>query len=399
MKLHIWILCSLSVFTVNVAAGQTYLDNIIRQNPLLHAVATNPEHEVQIIYTSISQDNSWSTEEFQVNDSLYFYPASTVKLPVAILALQKINELNEQGITVGFEDHMITLASQAPQQETLHDSTAADGMPSIKRYIEKIFLVSDNDAYNRLYVFVTPDKINRDLIHNGTFTTSVINQRVGAPGFDFESNRTTNPVVFRRNLRDVYKQDETTAVNIWKHRAKNARKGKGYIDGNGKLIMESFDFGTKNFYCLRDLEITLQKIIFPEHFKNEQRFNLKQQDYEFLKKAMSTLPEDDAYYRNDKNLYDGYVKFLMMGDHKYNMPEGLKIYNKVGNAYGYLIDCAYFEHKEKNIRFFLTAVIHTNADGIYNDGVYEYDEIGLPFLGELGRAVYQFELGKSSCAR
>jgi len=387
----------LNVFAVRIGVGQHSLENIIRQNPLLNTIATNPNYEVQIIYTTISKDNTWSTEEFQVNDSVYFYPASTVKLPVAILALQKLNELKEQGISVDDEDEMITLASQPPQQETYRDSTSVNSVPTIKRYIEKIFLISDNDAYNRLYEFVTPDKINRDLIRNGTFSTSVINHRVGAPGFDFESNRITNPIVLRRNGKDIYIQDAMISETIWKHKAINAKKGKGFIDGNGTLISESFDFSTKNFYSLRDLEKTLQKIIFPYRFKKDQRFNLHQQDYEFLKKAMSTLPHQDEYYRKDTTLYDGYVKFLLMGDHKHQMPEGLKIYNKVGNAYGYLIDCAFFEHQEKNIRFFLSAVIHTNANGIYNDGIYEYDVTGMPFLGELGRAVYLFELGKSGC--
>lgn len=398
MNRHFWILCTIIVTIANIVAGQNHLENILRQNPLLHQIAGNPSHEVQILYTSISKDNTWVTEEFQVDDSLYFYPASTVKLPIAILALQKLNELKALGIPIDDEVEMITMASQPPQQKTTKDSTTSNGIPSIKRYIEKIFLVSDNDAYNRLYEFVTPDKINRDLIQNETFSTSVINHRVGAPGFDIESNRVTNPIVFRHHGKEIYKQPETTSEKIWKHKARNTYKGKGYIDGNGSLIHESFDFSTKNFYCLRDMEKTLQKIIFPDHFQKNQRFNLTAQDYKLLKKALSALPKEDAYFGHDKTLYDGYVKFLMMGDHKYDMPEGLKIYNKVGNAYGYLIDCAYFEHQEKNIRFFLTAVIHTNDNGVYNDGVYEYETIGLPFLGELGRSVYQFELGRSTCS-
>ena len=63
--------------------------------------------------------------------------------------------------------------------------------------------------------------------------------------------------------------------------------------------------------------------------------------------------------------------------------KNIKIYNKVGDAYGYLIDCAYIEDTDADIGFFLTAVIHVNADKIYNDNKYEYDETGLPFLAKL----------------
>ncbi|MDP9231009.1 MAG: glycoside hydrolase family 9 protein, partial [Bacteroidota bacterium] len=42
-------------------------------------------------------------------------------------------------------------------------STAANGFPSIAQYIKKIFLVSDNDAYNRLYEFLGQQTINDKL--------------------------------------------------------------------------------------------------------------------------------------------------------------------------------------------------------------------------------------------
>ena len=35
-----------------------------------------------------------------------------------------------------------------------------------------------------------------------------------------------------------------------------------------------------------------------------------------------------------------------------------------------------------------------NANGIFNDGVYEYDTIGFPFMAHLGQAVYQYELSR-----
>ena len=43
---------------------------------------------------------------------------------------------------------------------------------------------------------------------------------------------------------------------------------------------------------------------------------------------------------------------------------------------------------EKNIEFMVSATLLVNKDGIFNDNVYEYDEVGLPFLAELGRQLY-----------
>jgi hypothetical protein len=47
---------------------------------------------------------------------------------------------------------------------------------------------------------------------------------------------------------------------------------------------------------------------------------------------------------------------------------------------------------DAGIEFLLTAVLQVNADQIYNDDAYEYEEIGRPFLTRLGRAVYEYEL-------
>ncbi|MBY0436182.1 MAG: class A beta-lactamase-related serine hydrolase, partial [Cyclobacteriaceae bacterium] len=59
--------------------------------------------EVQIIYTQINRDANnvptFRSFYFNVDSTRYFYPASTVKLPMVLLALEKLNELNVPGLT------------------------------------------------------------------------------------------------------------------------------------------------------------------------------------------------------------------------------------------------------------------------------------------------------------
>ena len=57
----------------------------------------------------------------------------------------------------------------------------------------------------------------------------------------------------------------------------------------------------------------------------------------------------------------------------------------MGYAYGYLTDCAYIINRETNKEYIITATIHVNENGIFNDDNYEYETIGIPFLAELGR--------------
>ena len=47
----------------------------------------------------------------------------------------------------------------------------------------------------------------------------------------------------------------------------------------------------------------------------------------------------------------------------------------------------------------LAATIRVNNDEVFNDGKYEYDEIGLPFLGRVGQAIYVNELQRPKLVR
>src|SRR5262245_41374875 len=78
------------------------LVDILKQHPeKFKSVFANPDHKIQIIYTQIDTRKNGKPEftdhYFNINDSVYFYPASTVKLPVAVLTLQKLNELKIKG--------------------------------------------------------------------------------------------------------------------------------------------------------------------------------------------------------------------------------------------------------------------------------------------------------------
>ena len=65
-----------------------------------------------------------TNHSFNLNP-IYFYPASTVKLPIAILALQKLNELKKPGLDK--YSTMITGAEGPGQTEVCNDPSAADG--------------------------------------------------------------------------------------------------------------------------------------------------------------------------------------------------------------------------------------------------------------------------------
>jgi len=170
-------------------------------------------------------------------------------------------------------------------------------------------------------------------------------------------------------------------------------RGKGFYRGDS-LVHEPFDFTYKNFYPLTTQQAVLRALLFPSSVEPMQRFDISEADRRFVLQYMSQLPHETVYpaYYKDTMLYDTYTKFLLLGNDRDRLPAAIRIFNKSGNAYGYLVDNAYVVDFEHGVEFMLAAVINTNVDGIYNDGVYAYDSLGFPFMKELGQLVYHYEL-------
>lgn len=372
--------------------AQNILHDLIRQNEAtLGPVFEKAEqYEVQIIYTQINRDKNniphFDTYTFNLNDQ-YFYPASTVKMPAAFAALEKINQLQIKGLDK--YSVMKHGAESAPQSPVLTDSSAENQLPSIAHYIKKIFLVSDNDAFNRLYEFIGQAALNQLLWDKGFHRTSIIH-RLGGEGaaFDHVGNQHTNPVSFYNGDELLYHQGEVHSIAPIQFQLKNTAKGKGYMQG-GKRINTPFDFNKKNYCSLMDLHEMLQVVLFPEAVPEYRRFDLSDADYRFLYHWMSARPRGAQFPFYDKP--DGYVKFFMYEGKADTIPSHIKIFNKVGFAYGYLTDVAYIIDTKTKLEFMLSATIHVNANQIYNDNIYEYDSIGLPFLKKLGDVIYNYE--------
>lgn len=389
-----------------LAIGMSCTQNLTDQDPLqailmqddsLRKIVENPAHRVQIIYTQIDRDEknqaNFKTFTYQLDTNTYFYPASTVKLPAALLALEKINELAIPGLSA--ESTLLSGAATPPQTAVSVDSSSKDYLPSIAHYIKKIFLVSDNDAYNRLYEFLGQDYLNQQLREKG-YTRSRIIHRLSVSGFDTLGNRLTNPIQFVNGKEVLYEQAEHYGNAYPKWSLEDQIQGKAYTTNDGELIEEPFDFTYKNYFSLMDLHDIIQSVMLPESVPDRQRFQLTENDYQFLYEYMSKLPRESDYPAYpDLVDWDDYVKFLLFGSSKQRIPEHIRIYNKVGDAYGYLTDAAYIVDTKNKVEFLLAATIHVNANETFNDGVYEYDAIGFPFMGKLGELIYQHELKRA----
>jgi hypothetical protein len=366
---------------------------LMSQPDRFSGVMQNPEKfRLQIVYTQIDRDNenqpSFKTFAYRLDPTEYFYPASTVKLPTVALALEKLNRLDRPGLDI--HTTMLTGSAADYQTEARADETSPTGLPNVANYVRKILLVSDNDAFNRLYEFVGQEEINTSLRDKGYADTRIVHRLERA--LDKSQNQWTNPVQFMNGDELTYQQEAiSTETNFYG--TEPQLLGLAEIV-NGDRLERPKNFSEKNAYALLNQHDVIKNLMFPQSVDQKQRFHLSEDDYRFMYRYMSMYPSEsgiDAYDDIDK-YPQGYVKFLMFGGDEKQIPSHIRIFNKVGNAYGFLTDAAYIVDFKNNVEFLLSATIYTNENQTFNDNNYEYDEIALPFLRNLGQSIYEIEL-------
>jgi len=301
--------------------------------------------------------------------------------------LEKLKKIHINGVN---KYTPVLFDSSFEKQVALYeDSSSQNQLPSIAQFIRKAFLISDNDAYNRLYQFVGQQEINRNLHEKGYKDVRITRQFMGfTPG----QNRHTNQLRFINEDRSpVYLQPPAYNPDSF-YFPHPAKIGNAYYNRNDSLVNEPIDFTEANNISLSDLRQLLQSILFPSSVPARQRFKLSKNDYSFLYRYLSQYPSETNYPKYDaEKFYNGYVKFFFRND-RHQMPAVVRVFNKVGWAYGFLTDVSYIVDFENKVEFMLSATVYVNSDGILSDNKYDYDTIGYPFLYQLGQTIYTYEL-------
>ncbi|SOD14310.1 serine hydrolase [Pedobacter xixiisoli] len=391
-----FLLLLISMSTMAQQTDTLFLKQLLASKPELFSGILNHPHknEVQIMYTQVNRDKSnkpsFKTFSYRINPQHYFYPASTVKLAAVIFALEKINELKVAELTAN--STMITDTAFTGQTPVTQDTSAANGKPTIAHYIKKILLTSDNDAYNRLFEFIGRAEMNAKLKKYGMSDSRILNRLAIGDGGEREKN--TNPIRFYNGEKLVYTQAAQYDTKDYPLPLSNLIVGIGYMDSNEQLVNKPYSFANKNVFTIADQQKLMKRLMTPEAYPAKERFKLTKADYQFIYTYMSKLPtESDEPKYDPKEFWPAYAKMLFYGREKNAVIDpSIQIFNKYGDSYGFIIDNAYIVDAKNKIEFFLTAVVQSNEDGIYNDGKYEYETVCYPFMKNLGRSIYEYEL-------
>jgi hypothetical protein len=294
-------------------ANSTWLQQYLKEQPgtqMATILADTQRYRPQVIYIQIDRDSNnhptLQAHTVNYNPGLYFNPASMVKMPLAFLALEKLHRLSLPGI-----DHNTPIAfmKSHPWQTALtEDSTSASGKPSIGHFIKKAFLVSDNDAYNRLYQFVGQRQIHDHLWAMGYSGIALPRQFLGLTP---EQGQYTNAWRFFDPAGKVLYEAPESYNPVPIPQGAPILLGKAHINRAGEKVNAPFDFTPHNRISLLDLSNMLLSVMVPEAYSPQQRFDLSEKDLQFLRYWMSAYPsETDEPKYDSKKYYDSYVKFF-----------------------------------------------------------------------------------------
>ncbi len=237
-------------FNVSSLVGQPVTDSLLKEilednkNDVFQQVLKNPEiYRLQIIYTEINrkEHNKPTLKNFyyNYNPDLYFNPASTVKLPLALLALEKLNKMHLKGV---------------------NKYTALQFDSS---YEKQVILYKDSRGQQ---------SINESLHNRGYKDIRITRQFMG---FTPAQNRHTNPLRFiHENGKLIYLQPGAYNTDSF-YFPSPIRIGKAHYNSNDSIINEPIDFTGANNISLKDLQQILQSVLFPSSVPATQRFKLR----------------------------------------------------------------------------------------------------------------------------
>ena len=359
------------------------IELVLKSDPYFKEIIKDKEdYEIQVMLTKVNDDNTkidFQNYQYQHDENQYFYPASTIKLPIIVLTLKKINELRSKGSDITLKSKIILNTKDNYSNFKLQDS-----ITSFQNIIADIFLVSDNSASNILIDFIGYNYFN-DEMQNAGFDKTYLNHKFNPDPYvnstwqisDLDNNIISS---INDNQKIIIANDKTNGLNKGERR---------YF--NGEILDESLNFSKKNRFSITDMHNLIKYIFYPEIFDKANTFNLNVEDYDFIRYWMSRFTYEDIgeKFIGDENFFETYNKFFIHGDEQSVSNEQIRVYNKIGQAYGTSIDNGLIKNYQNNVEFILTSTIYTNKNKVINDNLYEYDDIAVPFLAKLSRAIYK----------
>ena len=348
------------------------------------------DFRLQILVTEVADDGDGQprTRTHELGrDAEYVYPASAIKLFGAIAAVQRLEELQRARPELSLDTPLAFEPLFDGEAAWREDASNLDGRAvTLRHEVRKLFLVSDNAAYNRCFEYAGRDELHAMCAAAGLGSVRAIH-RLSVARTE-EQNRQA-PRILWRDAAGEWREllaARTGALAFEPLRMRGFEVGDRWARDNGEIVDKPMDFSRKNRVALGDLQAGLALLVDPRLGPQGSRgWSLGDEHRAFL---LATAAEDPARSSNpryeSKDTTAERYKFMLKGLSKHVPRESLLYANKIGRAYGFSTENAWVRDTRSGKAFLATATLYTNADGTLNDNRYEYEQVADPFFEELG---------------
>ena len=320
--------------------------------------------------------------------------------------------------------------------------------------LRKLFVVSDNEAYNRCYDVAGPSRAEAWARRSseGAGAGVRVRHRLWASATD-DDNPAYLPAVWAsvrfvdddgreeetprwvrllparrddalvedpRRPRGTTREDESNEDEREREETSEDARGSGPGDARrlrpgprcrldvgvarvlpcGTLVSSPMNCAERNAAPLVALQAALTRVATPLPNPDEEE-DLAEAHRRRVVGWMSALPRDEGY---DPDAFpDHHGKFFLPGVLRATGAgrggggeagaRGVVVTNKLGRAYGFTADNARIADARTGRAFYLAAAVETNANGVVNDDAYEYETTADPFMEHLAETVTEWLWG------
>ena len=379
----------------SIELSQDVLSFIQGKDSLVDEVFNNQEQfKLQIIYGQTNQTSNDSVEVVNAKLSkynAYFYPASAIKLPCAILTLEKLNALNIPML------HYFRIGDEFFCGNMSHVINSNKNKSSYFDMIKIMLTVSDNAAYNSVYEFLTPGYITNQLMDRNLQSINIYKRFAGC---SVAENLKINSISFY-NTNDgfVMKQDASVlglAEMAEKYKYTNTKLIGENHEANSTILNKPYDFNYNIEASLADLHEGLVRLVYPNSTLPEFSWKINPSDKDFLLKHLGMYPKELNMPKFSDTLKypDNLYKYIALGNETNLSNNHIRTFSKLGLSYGFVTETAYVVDFKENIDFFLSISMYVNENKTVNDNHYEYETVARPFCAKLGELLIEYEKSK-----
>ncbi len=345
----------------------------------LKTVLASPStYRFQVLYGIVREGARPALERHgQRVDAEYFFPASSMKVPIALATVDWMALARKKGHPALTKDATLRL----------HPTRGGDPVvTTFAREALRALVVSDNTSANRLLAIVGHREVHEMLWSLGLSSARV---RTGfATGGDMDPAEVSPRIDVTANGVVDELPARQSDLELPRTQASGLEIGKAAIVA-GRRVEGPLSFADKNAMRLTELQDALVRIVRPDLVASDTAGDAAPgEDLAYLKKTLGTLPSESGLAGFDRNVVADYqlVPFLR-GLERVKPRSQLQIFSKVGQAFGFLIENAYVVDKTTGRSFFLAAAVYANPDETMNDDSYGYDATSFPALADVAEAV------------